>query len=124
MIALADIIAEELARPVGRPLQERLLQSMFMIELHRGINDGWREVVREVSDADVVEQAIGRLAEALRFFIRSHKDHPDVGSAIWALGKLRAPQDAVIYEAVLASGSGYSTFSREQATCALEDICQ
>ena len=121
MIALADIISTELGEPAGRDLQERLLQAMFMIERYRGIDAGWRDTVAQVADADVSEEAITRLADSLRVFIRLQKQHPDVGSAIWALGKLRAPEDRAIYEDVLAEGSGYSTFARNQSMVALED---
>jgi hypothetical protein len=122
MIALAEIISGELATPNGRNLQERLLQSMFMMERHRGIDAGWREVVAEVRDADVGAPAIGRLAESLRVFICSHKDHPNVASAIWALGALRADEDADLFAAILGENSGYDNFARDQAACALEVI--
>jgi len=101
MIALGDVIANELRAPQGKNLQERLLQAMFMMERYRGIDAGWREVVAEVGEADIGTSAIERLAEALRLFARSYKEHPDVGSAIWALGALRADEDAVLFEAVL-----------------------
>jgi hypothetical protein len=122
MIALGDIIAEDLGAPQGRNLQKRLLQAMFMMERYRGIDAGWRDVVAEVGDADISTGAINRLAEALRAFIRSHKEHPDVGSAIWALGALRADEDAVLFSAVLSPESGYGSHGREQAQCALEVI--
>ncbi len=124
MTALGDIIANELAAPQGRNLQERLLQAMFMMERYRGIDAGWREVVGEVRDADIRTGAISRLADALRIFIRSPKEHPDVGSAIWALGALRADEDADLFAAVLAASSGYGAHAREQAQCALEVIRQ
>ena len=122
MIALADIIADELTNPVGRNLRERLLQAMFMMERFRGKDAGWRDVVSEVADADIGADAIARLAQALRRFIVSHKDHPDVGTAIWALGALYADEDAALFDLVLADGSGYGTFAREQAQCILEVI--
>lgn len=37
MIPLAAKIADELATPKGRNLQERLLQAMFMMERYRGV---------------------------------------------------------------------------------------
>ena len=58
MIALADIIADELAKPDGHILQERLLQAMFMFERFRGIDAGWRDMVSEVAEADVSPDAI------------------------------------------------------------------
>ena len=122
MTALGDIIADELAAPQGRGLQERLLQAMFMMERYRGIDAGWREVVSEVRGADISTEAVNRLAEALRGFIRYHKHHPDVGSAIWALGALRADEDADLFAAVLTAESGYDTHAREQAQCAIEVI--
>ena len=120
MIPLADIIARELAEPEGRDLQERLVQAMFMMERYRGIDAGWRDTVTQVADADISEQAITRLAVSLRVFIRTQKNHPDVGTAVWVLGKLRAPDDREIYEVVLAEGNGYSKFARDQSTVALE----
>jgi hypothetical protein len=122
MIALADIIADELAKPDGHILQERMLQAMFMFERFRGIDAGWRDIVAKVAEADVSADAIGRLAQALRTFIVLHKHHPDVGSAIFALGKLYADEDAAIFEAVLKDGSEYDTFAREQAQCILDVI--
>jgi hypothetical protein len=124
MIPLGDTIANELAAPPGRDLQERLLQAMFMMERYRGIDAGWREVVAEVADADVRAAAINRLAEALRVFIRSHQQHPDIGSAIFALGALRAGEDAALFSAVLGADSGYGPHARAQAQCALEVIRQ
>jgi hypothetical protein len=115
MIALADIIAHELANPVGRSLSERLLQAMFMMERFRGKDAGWRDLVSEVADADIGADAIAHLAQALRRFIVAHRNHPDVGTAIWALGALYADEDAQLFDSVLADGSGYSTFAREQA---------
>jgi hypothetical protein len=122
MIPLADKIADELAAPKGRHLQERLLQAMFMMERYRGIDAGWRDALSEVVDADVSDQAIYHLAEALRGFVRNHKDHHDVGSAVWALSKLRAAEDAALYRYVLEEKSGYGAHAHEQAKCAMEDI--
>ena len=122
MRPLADIIAQELASPVGRSLQERLLEAMFMMERFRGIDAGWDEVVPQIGDADVGADAIGRLAQSLRTFVESHPQHPDVGSAIFALAALRADDDAQLFEAVLRDDSGYGSHAREQAHCALEVI--
>jgi hypothetical protein len=122
MIALADIIASELATPRGRSLQERLLQAMFMMERFRGVDAGCGDTIADVAAADISGAAVGRLAEALRIFIRSNKDHPDVGSAIWALGALRADEDADLFSAVLDEKSAYDSFARDQAACALEVI--
>lgn len=82
MHALGDTIAQELASPVGRNLQERLLEALFLMERFRGVDAGWRDLP-QVGDADVSADAIARLAQALRIFIQSYRDHPDVGSAIW-----------------------------------------
>jgi len=122
MIPLAKIIAGELVEPEGRDIQDRLLQAMFMMERYRGVDTGWRDTVTQVADVDISEQAISHLADSLRVFIRTQKNHPDVATAVWALGKLRAPDDRVIHEVVLAEGSGYSKFAREQSTIALEDL--
>ena len=122
MRALADIIAQELASPLGRSLQERLLEAMFLMERSRGIDAGWRDVVPHIGDADIGVDAIARLARALRTFVELHPQHPDVGSAIWALGALRADDDAKLFEAVLRDGSEYDLHAREQALCALEVI--
>ncbi len=97
-------------------------QAMFMMERSRGVDAGWRDVVPQIGDADVGEDSIAHLARALRIFVESHPQHPDVGSAIWALGALRADGDAEIFEAVLRDGSGYGSHAREQAQCALEVI--
>ena len=122
MCALSDIIAQELANPVGRSLQDRLLEAMFMMERSRGVDAGWRDAVPQIGDADVCADSIAYLARALRTFVESHRQHPDVGSAIWALGALRADEDAEIFEAVLRDRSGYGSHAREQAQCALEVI--
>jgi hypothetical protein len=122
MRALADIIARELANPTGHSLQERLLEAMFMMERFRGIDAGWDEVVPQIGDADVGADAIARLAQALRTFVESHPEHPDVGSAIFALAALRADEDAELFETVLRDGSEYDSHAREQAQCALEVI--
>jgi hypothetical protein len=122
MRALGNIIAQELASPVGRSLQERLLEAMFLMERSRGIDAGWRDVVPQIGDADVGADVITHLARAVRTFVESHPQHPDVGSAIWALGALRADEDAKLFEAVLRDNSGYGSHAREQAQCALEVI--
>ena len=54
--------------------------------------------------------------------VRNQKEHPDVGSAVWALSKLRAPEDAVLYRYVLDEKSGYGAHAHHQAKCAMEDI--
>ena len=122
MRALASIIAQELESPIGRSLQERLLEAMFLMERFRGIDAGWRDVVPQINDADVGTDSIAHLARALRTFVESHPQHPDVGSAIWALGALRADEDARLFEAVLREDSRYGSHAREQAQRALEVI--
>lgn len=122
MHALVTIIAQELANPVGRSLQEHLLEAVFLMERSRGIDAGWRDVVPQIGDADVGADSISQLAQALRTFVESHPDHADVGSAIWALGALRADEDAQLFEAVLRDGSAYGSHARAQAQCALEVI--
>jgi hypothetical protein len=122
MCALGEMIVQELANPTGRNLQERLLEAMFMMERFRGVDAGWRDVVPHVGDADIGDESIRRLGQALRTFIESHRDHPDVGSAVCALGALRADEDARLFEAVLRDGSEYDSFAREQAQCALAVI--
>lgn len=122
MCAFGDIIAQELANSVGRSLQERLLEAMFMMERSRGVDAGWRDVVPQIADADVDADSIAHLARTLRTFVASHPQHPDVGSTIWALDALRADEDAETFEAVLRNGSLYGSHAREQAQCALEVI--
>jgi hypothetical protein len=122
MQTLAHIIAQDLASPGGRSLQERLLEAMFLMERSRGVDAGWRDVVPHIGDADVGADSIAHLARALRIFVESYPQHPDVGSAIWALGALRAEEDAQLFEAVLRDGSEYGSHAREQAQCALEVI--
>ena len=122
MFALADIVADEPAAPPGRNLQERLLHAMFMMERHRGIDAGWRDLVADVADADLGSVPIGRLAAALRVFIRSHMDHPQVGAAVVALAALRVDRDADLFATVVGENSGYDSYARHQAACALEVI--
>jgi hypothetical protein len=122
MRTLAEIIAQELATPLGRNLQERFLEAMFLMERSRGVDAGWSDVVPHIGDADVGVDSISHLAKALRTFIQSHPEHPNVGSAIWALGALRADDDAGLFKAVLRTDSGYGPHAREQAQCALEVI--
>jgi hypothetical protein len=122
MLALGDIIVQELGNPTGRSVRERLLEAMFMMERFRCVDAGWRDVVPHVGEADVGADSIRRLANALRTFIVFHRDHPDIGSAIWALAALRADEDATLFEAVLRDESEYGSFAREQAQRALEVI--
>jgi hypothetical protein len=122
MRALVEIIAQELAAPAGRNLQERLLEAMFLMERSRGLDAGWSDVVPHIGDADVDEDSISNLAKALRTFIQCYPEHPHVGTAIWALGALRADEDAGLFEAVLRTDSGYGPHARDQAQCALEVI--
>lgn len=121
MISLADTIAGDLADPVGRDLQERLLQAMFLMERFRGVDAGWREVVAEIAEADISEQAIARLTEALEKFIREYPKHSDAGSAVWALGKLHSPAHIALFAQVADPKFGYDDWARKQALCALEN---
>jgi hypothetical protein len=99
-----------------------MVEAMFMMERFRGINAGWRDLAPRVGEADVDANSIAHLAQALRKFIQSHAGHPDVGSALWALGALCADEDAALFEAVLRDDSKYDSFARDQAQCALEVI--
>ena len=86
---LTDVIAEELANPVGRPLGERMLEAMFLMERSRGINDGWDVIAPHIGHEDVGEASISHLARALRVFVRAHPKHPDIGSAVLFFSRTR-----------------------------------
>ncbi len=120
MHLLAEIIALELRSPIGQNLQERVLQSMFLMERFRGVDAGWRQHT-DVREADISHTSIYLLAHALADFIRRHPSHPDVSSAIWALGKLRDTQFRPLFDSVVAPNSIYDGTARRQALVAIED---
>ena len=118
---IIEHICHDLASPVGRNLQERCLESMVLMERFRGIGT-IDDIVPATADADISPTEISRLADCLSDFIVSHPHHPDVGSATWALGKLRDPKFVPVFERVLATNSGYSDHTRHQAVVSLQDI--
>jgi hypothetical protein len=121
MIDLGAIIIRELDSPQGRDLQERMLEAMLMMERHRGIPVDVT-VSPNVGDADVGELVIKSLADALEKFIRAFPGHRDVGSAVWALGKLREERYSALFATIAEENSGYCDWARDQALCALADM--
>ena len=120
MIDLAATVIRDLEAPERKDLQERMLEAMLMMERHRGVPVDV-EIAPDVADADVSSPIIHRLADALEKFIRTFPRHRDVGSAIWALGRLRDPRHADLFLAVTDPSSAYNEWARDQALCALED---
>src|SRR5579883_2066740 len=118
---LAEVIAKEFRNPEGRNLQERCLESMVLMERYRRMPTV-TEIVPNTIDADISSESISSLADALAEFIKAFTEHPDVGSAIWALGKFGAPRFATLFEAVLATDSRYNEFAQHQATISLENL--
>lgn len=118
---LAEIICTELHTPEGRNLQERCLESMILMERFRGRTDAV-EICSSTADADVRPEIIARLADTLASFVRSYPEHPDIGSAVWALGKLCDLRFAALFENVLLPSGAYSEFARDQAAIALDDL--
>ena len=59
----------------------------MLIEKFRGLS-GYRGVSSAVDTAEVTQDSITDLRAALIGFAQRHREHPDVGSALWALGKL------------------------------------
>ena len=80
------------------------------------------EIVPDTTDADISPDAITHLAETLATFIATFPHHSDVGSAIWALGKLRDRRFISLFERVISTASGYDEFARRQANISLEDL--
>ena len=118
---IIEIICHDFASPDGRNLQERCLESMVLMERFRGVGTV-DEIVPDTADADISPDSITRLAETLAAFIATFPQHPDVGSATWALGKLREPRFIPLFERIIATDSAYNEFARRQATVSLEDI--
>ncbi len=118
---LAELIANALRNPKGLDLHERCLESMVLMERYRG-RSTVTEIVPNTIDADITPATITHLAEALARFIKDHPDHPNVGSAIFALGTLAEPRFAELFERVLTPGSGYNDFARDQAIVSLENL--
>jgi hypothetical protein len=118
---IIELICRDLASPDGRNLQQCCLQSMVLMERYRGIGTE-DEIAPETADADISSAKIARLAESLATFIASYPHHADVGSATWALGKLRKSDFAPLFEKVLSASGGYDHFARHQAVVALQDL--
>ena len=118
---IIEIICHDFASPDGRNLQERCLESMVLIERFRG-GGTVDQIVPDTADADISPDAITHLAEALATFIATFPHHPDVGSATWALGKLREPRFIPLFERVISTDSAYNEFARHQAIVSLEDL--
>ena len=118
---LVEIICAEFQTPEGRNLQERCLESMILIERSRGRSDAV-EIAPNTADADIRPEVITRLADTLASFVRAFPQHPDVGSAVWALGKLCDARLTSLFEHVLSPSSNYSESTHSQARVALEDL--
>jgi hypothetical protein len=67
-------------------IRETLLESTLLIEKFTGTGD-WRGISSNVDDAEVPSDLIAELRQTLINFARTHPEHPDVGTAIWALSK-------------------------------------
>lgn len=59
----------------------------MLIEKSRGLSS-YCGVSPSVDSAEVTPETITDLRIALLEFAQRHREHPDVGSALWALGKL------------------------------------
>jgi len=94
---------------------------MVLMERFRGV-DTVADLVPSTADADLSVEAIAGLADALATFITACPQHPDVGSAVWALGKLRDPRFIPLFERIMAADSGYEEFARDQAMVSLQDL--
>jgi hypothetical protein len=103
-------------------IRERLLEATLLIEKFTGSGD-YRRVSPAVDSAEVMAQSIAELRTALINFARSRPEHPDVGSAIWALGKFR---DDSLREFFLTELHRHWQARRfhptSQADCALGDL--
>jgi hypothetical protein len=122
MTNLGDAIIRDLQATSPNDLRERLLEAMFMMERYRGAVCTGIDCVPHVIDADVGEAAIERLSEALESFIRTHPNHIDVGSAVWALGSRRDPKYVALFQTITEPTNGYTEWAREQASAALSYV--
>jgi len=80
-------VISELRTLQSPDIRETLLESTLLIEKYTGSGD-WRGISSNVDDAEISAEAIAELRQALIDFTRKHPEHPDVGTAIWALSKL------------------------------------
>ena len=75
-------------REVGSPdFQRTLLQAALLLEKHYIPECEWRGVDSDVDDAEVSDASTEELQDVLMAFVKAHREHPNVGTAIWALGK-------------------------------------
>lgn len=80
-------VIADLRDGVSPDIRERLLEAALLIEKSRGLCS-YLGISRAVDAAEVTREGISELRVALIEFAKRQREHPDVGSAIWALGKL------------------------------------
>jgi hypothetical protein len=69
-------------------MQERLLEAGLLIEKSRGLSS-YRGISSVVDEANFTSGEIEELRLALIHFLEDNREHPDVGSALFALGRFQ-----------------------------------
>jgi hypothetical protein len=103
-------------------IRKRLLEATLLIEKSRGL-PCYRGVSPVVDAAEITPEKITELRAALIHFAQRHREHADVGSALWALGKLH---DGSLRTFFLNEMRHHLQAHRHhpvsQADCALEEL--
>ena len=83
---LIQLIIREVRAGESPEFQQTLLRAALLFEkFYR--SGGWRGIEMEVDDAEVSEELIRELRESLITFAKGNREHPDTGSALYALSK-------------------------------------
>jgi hypothetical protein len=86
---LVDIVIAALRSENPAEIRERLLEARLFIEKSVGTWGSWKGISRSVDEAGLSNGKLLDLRVALLRFAQEHREHSDVGSAIWALGAFR-----------------------------------
>ena len=83
---LIHIVTAEIRAGISADFQQTLLRAALLIEKFCGSGD-WQGIEEELDDAEASERSFVELRDTLMTFARCQREHPDVGTALWALGK-------------------------------------
>jgi hypothetical protein len=114
---VTDLRTDELS-----DIRERLLEAALLIEKFKGMV-GWQGISAAVDEAVVSPESIADLRAKLIDFAQHRRELPDVGTALWALGRFR---DDSLRDFFLAELRHHfeqrHLHAVQQVSCVLEDI--
>ena len=84
---LIQIVIREIRAGQSPDFPQTLLRAQLLFEKLYDANRGWQGIEGEVDDAEVSEESIRELREALMTFAQNNRERPDAGSALHALSR-------------------------------------